>query len=63
MLQNVILQIASVIQGRKGVTALEYGILAAVIVVAVAGAATVLGSDISSAFSTLGDKITTAASK
>lgn len=35
---------------RKGVTALEYGILAGLIAVVIIGAATTLGGDISSLF-------------
>jgi Flp pilus assembly pilin Flp len=39
---------------RKGVTALEYGVIAAAIVVAVAGAATVVAAKLPTLFATLG---------
>jgi Flp pilus assembly pilin Flp len=46
-------------QDRKGVTALEYGVLAVAVIGAVAAAATVLSGDISSAFSNIGTKLGT----
>jgi pilus assembly protein Flp/PilA len=42
---------------RKGVTALEYGILAGLIGVVVIGGATTLGADISAQFAAIGAKL------
>jgi pilus assembly protein Flp/PilA len=61
MLQTVISAAIAALRSRKGISALEYGILAAVLVGAISAAAGLLSTDISSAFSTIGGKITTAA--
>jgi pilus assembly protein Flp/PilA len=42
---------------RKGVTAMEYGVIAAGIVIAVATAAATLGTKVSTLFSTIGTKL------
>jgi pilus assembly protein Flp/PilA len=42
---------------RKGVTAMEYGVIAAGIIFVVATAAIALGSDITALFTTLGSKL------
>ena len=42
---------------RKGVTAMEYGVIAAGIVIAVAAAAVTLGSKVSALFSSIGAKL------
>jgi Flp pilus assembly pilin Flp len=42
---------------RKGVTAMEYGVIAAGIVIAVATAAASLGSKVSTLFGSLGGKL------
>ena len=42
---------------RKGVTAMEYGVIAAGIVIAVAAAAVTLGSKVSTLFGVLGGKL------
>jgi pilus assembly protein Flp/PilA len=44
---------------RRGVTALEYGLIAAVIGGVVITAATTFGNSLSTAYSTLGNKLTT----
>ncbi len=46
---------------RRGVTALEYGLIAAVIGGVVITAATSFGTGLSSSFSTIGSKLTTQA--
>ncbi|MDE1184636.1 Flp family type IVb pilin [Paraburkholderia sp.] len=43
---------------NKGVTAIEYGLIAGLIAVAIAGAASTLGTDISNAFTSIGNSIT-----
>jgi pilus assembly protein Flp/PilA len=42
---------------RKGVTAMEYGVIAAGIVIAVAAAAASLGSNVSALFTTIGGSL------
>jgi pilus assembly protein Flp/PilA len=42
---------------RKGVTAMEYGVIAAGIVIAVAAAATTVGNDISALFTSIGGSL------
>jgi pilus assembly protein Flp/PilA len=42
---------------RKGVTAMEYGVIAAGIVIVVATAAATLGTKVSTLFSTIGAKL------
>jgi pilus assembly protein Flp/PilA len=42
---------------RKGVTAMEYGVIAAGIVIAVATAAATLGTKVSTLFSSIGTKL------
>ena len=54
MLQNVIAYTGAVVRSKKCVSALEYGILAAVIVGAVATAVVVLSTDLNDAFKSVG---------
>jgi pilus assembly protein Flp/PilA len=61
MLQNVVSKVAAAVRSNKGISALEYGILAAVIVGAIATAAATLGTDLSNAFNLVGSKITSSA--
>jgi pilus assembly protein Flp/PilA len=42
---------------RKGITALEYGILAAIVVGALITAATTLGGDLKTLFTNIGNKL------
>jgi len=42
---------------RKGVTAMEYGVIAAGIVIAVAAAAATLGKNVSTLFTTIGGSL------
>jgi Flp pilus assembly pilin Flp len=54
MLQTMTLALKRVLQDRKGISAMEYTVLAVGIVAAVAGAAVTLGGDISTALGTIG---------
>ncbi len=58
MLQVLSISLNALLADRKGVTALEYGILAAAIIGAVAASVGLLGSDISDVFSTLASELT-----
>ncbi len=46
MLQFMIYRLTAVLDDRKGISALEYGILAAAIIGAVGAAATTIGTDL-----------------
>lgn len=50
----------SLLKDRKGVTSLEYAMLAVVVIAAVAGIGTLLTGDFSQAFQQIGDKLTAA---
>ena len=54
MIRYVMIVLAAAIQDRKGVTALEYGVLAAAIVVALGTAATALSGKLTTTFTTIG---------
>ncbi len=58
MLQNIILKAVTAVQSRKGVTALEYGILAAAIIGGIAAVVNTVGGDISGIFNYLAGKLT-----
>ena len=45
---------------RNGATAIEYGLIAGLVAVAIIAGATTLGTDLSGAFSTVGGKVSTA---
>ena len=49
--------LARLIVDRAGVTAMEYGVIAAGIVIAVAAAAVTLGSDVSALFTSIGGSL------
>ena len=49
--------LARLVVDRAGVTAMEYGVIAAGIVIAVAAAAVTLGSKVSTLFGVLGGKL------
>ena len=51
------------IKDESGATAIEYGLIAALISVAIIGAATTLGTNISGTFKTVSDKMATPAPK
>jgi pilus assembly protein Flp/PilA len=50
MLQYISSMVVVALQDRKGITAMEYGILAAAILGAVATAATTIGTDLTALF-------------
>ena len=54
----VLRPVTRVLDDRRGVTALEYGLLAALIAVVVIGGATTVGADISALFTRIGGKLT-----
>ena len=54
MMQIVTSILKHVLQDRRGISAMEYTVLAVGVVAAVATAATVLGADISTALNTIG---------
>jgi pilus assembly protein Flp/PilA len=45
------------LRDNKGVTALEYGLIAGLIAVVIAGSVTTLGTDLSTVFSTIAGKL------
>lgn len=45
------------IKNEKGVTAIEYGLLAALIALAIIGAVTLLGNNLSTVFNTVAGKV------
>jgi pilus assembly protein Flp/PilA len=49
--------LARLVVDRAGVTAMEYGVIAAGIVIAVAAAAVTLGSDVSALFTSIGGSL------
>lgn len=51
------------LKDESGATAIEYGLIAALISVAIIGAATTLGTNISSTFTTVSDKMAAPAPK
>ena len=53
-------RIKNFIREEDGVTAIEYGLIAALIAVVIIAAITVVGSQLKKTFSTIGTKLTTA---
>ncbi|MFK3689630.1 Flp family type IVb pilin [Agrobacterium tumefaciens] len=51
------------LKDESGATAIEYGLIAALISVAIIGGATTVGSQIGTLFTNIGTKMTTAATK
>jgi len=56
-MSNFISAVKTFVADENGVTAIEYGLIAALIGVAVAGTAKTLGGDLSDLFSTISDKV------
>ena len=54
---------ARFVKDESGATAIEYGLIAALIAVGIITAATTLGSNLSTLFTTIGSKLTTEAVK
>jgi pilus assembly protein Flp/PilA len=61
MLNLLIAYATSALRDRKGISAMEYGILAAAIIGAIATVVTNVGSELSTIFNTLLNELTTAA--
>jgi pilus assembly protein Flp/PilA len=61
-MSNFISAVKTFAADENGVTAIEYGLIAALIGVAVAGTAKTLGTDLSSVFSAVSTKLTGAIS-
>jgi pilus assembly protein Flp/PilA len=57
-MSNFISAVKTFAADENGVTAIEYGLIAALIGVAVAGTAKTLGGDLSDLFSTISEKVT-----
>ena len=53
--------VRKLLKNNKGATAIEYGLIAALIAVAAIGAMTSLGSNLTSTFQTVSDNMSTAA--
>jgi pilus assembly protein Flp/PilA len=60
---SLIIQAKQLIADRKGVTAIEYGLIAGAIAVAIIGAVVLLGSDINTLFTSVGTKLGTVGGK
>ena len=56
-MRNIMKKLAA---SRSGATAIEYGLIAGLIAVAIIAGATTLGTDLGGAFSTVGGDVTTA---
>ena len=63
MLHLLLAKFRAVSADRRGITAMEYGVLAAAVIGVVATAAVTIGADISSLFNTIVTDLNTAASK
>jgi len=59
-MKTIFTAVQAFIADEDGVTAIEYGLIAALIGVAMAGAATLLGTEISAAFETVKNKLSDA---
>ena len=57
----LIQHVARFARDKKGVTAIEYGLIAGLIGVAIIGAVTVVGTDLVALFTTVGTNLNTAA--
>jgi Flp pilus assembly pilin Flp len=60
MLQHVSHLLAATLGDRKGVTSLEYGVFAALLIAALTAAFTAFQTDLADAFAALGDPISRA---
>ncbi|UMR30213.1 Flp family type IVb pilin [Massilia sp. MB5] len=52
--------IKNFLRDEQGVTAIEYGLIAALIAVVIIGAVTIVGTQLNKTFTTVGTKLTTA---
>lgn len=56
-MKNILASIQRFVRDEEGVSAIEYGLIAALIAVAIAGAVTTLGTDLSALFTTISGKL------
>jgi pilus assembly protein Flp/PilA len=56
-MNTILLKLIALKNDRRAVTALEYGLIAALIAVAIVGAVKTLGSNLSSTFSTIAGSV------
>jgi len=56
----MIQHLRNLIQGEEGVTALEYGLIAALIAAVIVGAVTLLGQNVNNTFNTIAGSMPTA---
>jgi pilus assembly protein Flp/PilA len=54
---NLIIRLATLAQDRRGVTAMEYGLIAALIAVVIIGALTTTGANLTTMFNTISAKL------
>lgn len=54
------MNLRSTLRDRRGVTALEYGVIAALILVVIIGAVTIVGNELNETFSSIGSSLTAA---
>ncbi|VWD36208.1 MULTISPECIES: Flp family type IVb pilin [Burkholderia] len=59
-MKRVIEKIAWFVQGQDGVTAIEYGLIAALIALGIVAALTTIGQDLSTVFSTIASTLDSA---
>ena len=59
-LTSLYLSARALVTDRKGVTALEYGLIASLIAVVIIGSVTTLGSKMDTVFKTISDSLVTA---
>jgi pilus assembly protein Flp/PilA len=62
-MSNFISAVKAFATDEDGITAIEYGLMAALIGVAIVGGATALGTNLSDAFKAVGNKITNTTAK
>ena len=60
LMMKAFVKVSAVMGDRKGVTSLEYGVVAAALIAAVTAGMSVLSADLTDAFTTLGNSIKTA---
>lgn len=60
LMTKAFVKVSAVMGDRKGVTSLEYGVVAAALIAAVTAGMSVLSTDLSAAFGTLGTSIKSA---
>ena len=59
-MSKIISAVKTFVADENGVTAIEYGLIAALIGVSIAGAAQLLGTELGTAFTNIKDKVTAA---